>query len=324
MRSACWCVLSVGSLLVALTSRPAFAQQKPSLNPAPAVPLKGPSWLRTMTLPVDMTPLGHLGGEGQAPATQIPAEFIKAVRQAAAQAGGNDDAARKKLERTFQVGGATLYRLNCRSCHGPLGAGKPPAVASIISHARALAPSQHEAAMQAAGSEPRPQLARQLADHAEKLLRKRLSEGGNKPQLPYLEQMPPFAYLSETEIVALEDYLKELAGAPAKEVVSLRATESALRIGEFVVRGTCRICHDATGPGGGQTLMMAGLIPALVGMPGQMSLEGVVHKVRHGWKAMAGMAHQMSRMPVLSYISDEEVVAAYLYLTYVPPTKDKD
>jgi hypothetical protein len=50
-----------------------------------------------------------------------------------------------------------------------------------------------------------------------------------------------------------------------------------------------------------------------------MSLDGVVHKVRHGWTSLAGMATPASRMPVYSYLSDEEVAAAYLYLAYLPP-----
>jgi hypothetical protein len=31
------------------------------------------------------------------------------------------------------------------------------------------------------------------------------------------------------------------------------------------------------------------------------------------------MMHRMSRMPVFSYLTDEEVVAAYLYLFEYPP-----
>jgi hypothetical protein len=35
---------------------------------------------------------------------------------------------------------------------------------------------------------------------------------------------------------------------------------------------------------------------------------------------MAGMMrHRISRMPVFSYLSEEEVAAAYLYLAYYPP-----
>ena len=130
--------------------------------------------------------------------------------------------------------------------------------------------------------------------------------------------MPPFLHLSEAEIAALVDYLKGLGGAPGSTLRNVRVTESAARIGEHLVQGTCRICHDATGPGAGHRMMMAGRIPALASIPGELSLEAVVHKVRHGWSDLATMAHQLSRMPVFSYVSDEEA-AAYAYLAYYPP-----
>jgi mono/diheme cytochrome c family protein len=241
------------------------------------------------------------------------------VRKAARQAGRNDPAALIALRATFLVDGATIYRLNCRACHGPDGAGKPPAVASIIGPSLALSPAHHEEVMRAAGARARPELSQQLAQQADQVLRQRLAEGGKSAKLPNLEVMPTFAHLSQVEIAALEVYLMQLAKAPNVGQKPSKASESALRIGEHVVRGTCRICHDATGSGAGHTAMMAGLVPALVGIPEQMSLEAVVHKVRHGWNAMAGLGHELSRMPVYPYLSDEEVAAAYLYLAYLPP-----
>jgi hypothetical protein len=69
--------------------------------------------------------------------------------------------------------------------------------------------------------------------------------------------------------------------------------------------------------------MMAGLVPALANLPTQMSLDGVVHKVRHGWTSMVGMATPASRMPIFAYLTDEEAAAAYLYLAYLPPQQAK-
>jgi mono/diheme cytochrome c family protein len=263
--------------------------------------------------------MGRVGGDGQPPASQIPAAFTDAVRKALAQAGRNDEAALRALGSGFQVDGATLYRLNCRSCHGPDGAGKPPAIASLVGPSLALSAAHHEERMLAAGARVNPELARQLAEQADQALRQRLSEGGKKPKLPYLETMPAFAHLSGAEVAALEGYLKKLARVPGGEPRPTQVSETALRIGEHVVRGTCRVCHDATGPSAGHALMMAGLIPALVNLPEQMSLEAVVFKVRHGWNAMAGASQKLSRMPVSPYLSDEEVAAAYLYLAYLPP-----
>jgi mono/diheme cytochrome c family protein len=297
----------------------AAAQQGGASQPEPSLPLTGPSVLRSLALTVDMSPLGRLGGEGAPPADGIPALFTSSVRKAFTQAGRDDDAALAALKVPFQVDGATLYRVSCRSCHGVDGTGKPPAVASIIGPSLALSPAHHEERMRVAGGRVRPQMAEQLAQQADLSLRQRLSEGGKKPNLPYLETMPAFAHLSDAEVTALEAYLKELARAPGRPASSPTAPMSAMRIGEHVVRGTCRVCHDGTGPGGGHSLMMAGLVPSLSGLPNQLSLEGVVHKVRHGWNAMAGVAHGVSRMPVFAYLTDEEVAAAYLYLTYLPP-----
>ena len=307
--------ISIPAVAIAQAAPPA-----PAASPGTAQPLSGPSILRALALSVDDgTPLGRLGGDGP-PRSALPQAFVDSVRKALTQAGSRDQAALQSLRVTFPVSGADIYRLNCRSCHGPSGAGKPPAIASIIGSARALSPAQHEAVMKAAGAEANPELAQQLALHAEgNLLRERLAKGGVKPNLPYLETMPPFAYLSEQEVVALADYLKQLGGVAGEGTAVQKVNQSAMRIGEQVVRGTCRICHDATGMSGGHAMMMAGLVPALGNLPEQMSLDGVVHKVRHGWTSMVGMARPVSRMPIFAYLSDEEVAAAYLYLAYLPP-----
>ncbi len=308
-------------LLALLAPALAVAQVAPA-PPGTSLPLSGPSIVRGLALTVDMSPLGRLGG-GDTPASALPRAFTDSVRKALTKAGVRDKEALDSLRARFPVSGADIYRLNCRSCHGPAGAGKPPAVASIIGPSRALSPAQHEAAMKAAGAEPKPELARELALHAQEALRKRLAKGGNKPDLPYLETMPPFAYLSEPEVVALADYLKQLGGVAPTGAAVQKVNQSALRIGEQVVRGTCRVCHDATGAAGGHALMTSGLVPALANLPEQMSLDGVVHKVRHGWTSMAEMATPASRMPVFPYLSNEEVAAAYLYLAYLPPQPDR-
>lgn len=43
--------------------------------------------------------------------------------------------------------------------------------------------------------------------------------------------------------------LRELAGTPPGEGTGLVVPQSAARVGEHVVKGTCHVCHDATGPG---------------------------------------------------------------------------
>ena len=304
--------------VVALSSGPAGAEQ--AAPRATLLPFTGSSILRGLSLTVDSSPLGRIGGasESRGTAPQLPLAFVATVQKALQQAGINDMAARKLLRTAIAMSGADLYRLNCRSCHGPTGEGKPPAIASIVGPSKALAPAQHEKMMRAAGAEPRPELARQLAQHAEASLVARLSEGGKKPAPDHLETMPPFVYLTEPQIQALEDYLKALAGVAGKGANGRLAGESILGVGEQLVRGTCRVCHDATGLGTSHGPMVSGLIPALTSIPERMSLEGVVQKVRHGWTPVAGLSASPTSMPVLSFLTEEEVAAAYLFLAYLP------
>ncbi|HMK73897.1 MAG TPA: c-type cytochrome [Myxococcaceae bacterium] len=292
----------------------------PAPSPGNPPPLSGPSLLRALALTDEGSPLGRLGGDGP-PRSTLPPAFVDSVRKALTQAGYRDEAAVESLRATFPVSGADIYRLNCRPCHGPAGTGKPPAIASIVASARALSAAQQEAGMKAAGSKPNPDLAQLLAMHAGELLGERLARGGMKSKGPYLVTMPPFAYLSEPEVVALGDYLKQLGGGAGKGTAIQKVDQSALRVGEQVVRGTCLICHDATGMSGGHAMMMAGMVPALGNLPEQMSLDGVIQKVRHGWTSIAGVPRPASRMPIFAYLSDEEVAAAYLYLVYLPPQR---
>jgi len=305
--------LSMPAVAVAQAAPPV-----PAASPGTPQPLSGPSLLRALALTDEGSPLGRLGGDGP-PRSTLPQAFADSVRKALTQAGYRDEAALESLRATFPVSGADIYRLNCRSCHGPAGSGKPPAIASIVGPARALSPAQQEAGMKAAGSEPNPGLAELLAMHAGELLGERLARGGMKSKGPYRVTMPPFAYLSEQEVVALGDYLKQLGGGVGKGTAVQKVNQSALRIGEQVLRGTCRICHDATGMSGGHAMMLAGMVPALGNLPEQMSLDGVIQKVRHGWTSIAGVPRPASRMPIFAYLSDEEVAAAYLYLVYLPP-----
>jgi mono/diheme cytochrome c family protein len=299
-------------LVASFVPHSALGREATASEPAPPSSLTGPSWLRALAITVDTTPLGHLGGAGPPREPVDASRFRDSVRRAVSLAGTKNAEAQRSLETPFAVDGEEIYRLNCRACHGPRGAGLPPEVASIVGLARALSPALLRQNMRAKEVTVRPDLARELARQTEQSLRERLRNGG--------KEMPPFRHLSEPEIEALFDYLQLLADAPRSGLRNVQVTETGWRIGEHVLQGTCRICHDATGPGAGHLMMMAGRIPALANLPDQLSLEGVVHKVRHGWSGMAGMMHQMSRMPIFSYLSDEEIAAAYLYVAYYPPS----
>lgn len=225
--------------------------------------------------------------------------------------GVDDKAAGESLNAPFTLVGQDLYRLACQACHGPDGRGAPPGIHSLLDPVRATSPSLLEARQREQGRRLPPGMAKQLAAEAEKSLRDRLAHGG--------EKMPAvFPHLAGQEVVALVDYLKALAGVPEAEP-SPRVPESVVRVGEHLVKGTCHICHPAVGPGASHMMMSArGVIPSLASMPEHMSPSGVLGKVRAGGQG-GMMMSRLSRMPVFRYLTDEEVVAAYLYLSRYPP-----
>jgi mono/diheme cytochrome c family protein len=96
-------------------------------------------------------------------------------------------------------------------------------------------------------------------------------------------------------------------------------TQTAARVGEHVMKGTCHICHDATGPGGGHMSMMTGIIPSLFSIPRQESLGTVLHQVEYGSSGMMMMMMAGQRMPALPYFTKDEIAASYFYLIDYPP-----
>lgn len=273
--------------------------------------VRGPSWLQHLGVELDDTHLGKMGGDGSPPAT---------TREPMPSVEGEATA-------PFTLAGEDLYRLNCRSCHGPDGQGAPPEINSLLDPVRATSPALLEAHQRQQGRRLPPGMAQQLATDAEKNLRDRIASGGKK--------MPAFPLLSGEEVVALVSYLKVLAGVPGAERSRPTVTLSAVRAGEDLVKGTCQVCHPATGPTPTHMRMyMQGVIPPLASLPERLSPPGVLGKVRKGIMAGMGggnmmggggmmggrgMMGQMGRMPVFSYLTDEEVMAAYLFLSKYPP-----
>ncbi len=74
--------------------------------------------------------------------------------------------------------------------------------------------------------------------------------------------MPSFSYLTDNEINALIGYLDVLADVPEAGKTAT-VTEPATRIGELLVKGTCHICHDATGTWPDPEALLQGSIPDL-------------------------------------------------------------
>ncbi len=262
-------------------------------------PVAGPSWLKHLGLAVADTRLGRNGGTGAG----------------GAAAGREPDLAQREpnqaLTQQFQLTGADLYRMNCRSCHGPDGKGAPPEIHSLIGPIEGTSPALIQRRMEAKGAPISEEMAAQMAHEAEQAIRDRLQRSG--------EKMPAFAYLRPEEVAALLSYLDELAGIPGKrpgEVVN----ESAGHVGEEVIKGTCHICHDATGPGGSRmTIMMRGIIPSLASLPDDHSLGSFMDQVHYGTMGMMMMSG--NRMPPLPFFTDQEIAAAYLYLLAYPPQR---
>jgi mono/diheme cytochrome c family protein len=159
-----------------------------------------------------------------------------------------------------------------------------------------------------------PAFAAQLAAGSKKDLAARLDHGGLK--------MPSFGHLSAQEKSVLIPYLELLAGVPGAAKHQGVVTEPAARVGELLVKGTCHICHDATGRYPTPEELLHGAVPSLQSLTAQRAIYEVVRKVRHGTPIVMGSAliPYRGRMPVFNYLSDDEVADAYMYLTMYPPT----
>lgn len=279
--------------------------------------VRGPSWLQHLGVELDDTHLGKMGGEGSPPAR--PREPTPSV-------GGGGG------EGPFTVGGRDIYRFSCQSCHGRDGRGAPPEINSLVDPVRATSAALLEARQRKHGRRLPPDMARQLAADAEKSLRDRIANGGKR--------MPAFPHLSEGEVAALVAYLRTLAGVPAGEPRPPALKLPAARVGEIIVKGTCHVCHPATGPNPSHMMMyMQGVIPSLASVVEQRTASAVLAKVREGRMTMMGgdgmmgggmmggggmmrgrgMMGRMGRMPIFSYLTDEEVRAAYVFLSKYPP-----
>jgi mono/diheme cytochrome c family protein len=214
--------------------------------------------------------------------------------------GPNDLATERKplnvtLKPTTPVTGADLYRMNCQACHRAEGTGAPPEIKSML-------PVVQGSTLQ----EMRGKITR--AD-----LYARIEKGGTK--------MPARNHLARADVDVLYGYLTSLAGASAAK--NTRIDMSAERLGENVVKGTCHICHDASGPRPSGAQLLAGAIPPLSVVMEDKSIADFANKVEHGAPAVMGAppVFHRGRMPVFYYLTDNDVAAAYMYLHRYPPTR---
>lgn len=273
---------------VALTLGTLRASSGSDLNNGAQVivtPVSGPSWLNRLTLRFDLSCMGRTGRWGPKPLHS-----------------GEDGSPLPKLrEGQFHLTGEDLYRLSCRSCHRPDGRGCGSEIKSLIEPVRAASVTMVQANMTARGLSIPMSLAQTLASQAAQTLYDRLKNGG--------EKMPPYRHLSSREVEALLGYLRKLAGdSGLKTPPSVPA--SPLRVGELLVKGTCHICHDTLRPiqwyiNNDQD------IPPLAELPRTRSLQQFLSKVLRG---AATPQEKRGRMPIFSYLTEEEVTAAYNYL----------
>ncbi len=199
------------------------------------------------------------------------------------------------LTDTMTVTGEDLYRMNCQACHRAEGTGAPPEIKSMI-------PVVQGSTLQ----EMRGKVTRED-------LYTRIEKGGQK--------MPARAHLTRADIDVLYTYLTRLAGADTKTAKNGSETVSVDRLGENVVKGTCHICHDATGPRPTDKALLAGAIPPLSVVMSDKSILEFVNKVERGAVTVMGeppVPHR-GRMPVFYYLTDNEIAAAYKYLHTYPP-----
>lgn len=268
----------------------------PKRDVSPVTPVEGQSTLHHLGLTIERSSMGWDGQWGSMPvrlaSTDHPARLDRATG-------------------VFLAGGTDIYRISCRPCHKPDGSGAPPEINSILGPIQSASPAWMTARMKERGRPADPAFIRQLTTSTEADLGKRLKSGGHN--------MPSFDHLSDEEIGVLRPYLDRLAAVPTA------ARESAIRIapervGELIVKGTCHICHDATG-GGQPTTVLSGIIPSLERLQRELPKAQFVQKVLQGAAVPLGSANVMSRgrMPVFNYLSEDEIAATYSYLVKYPP-----
>lgn len=293
----------------------ATAVSEATVREYPIPSSKGPSCIKHLGLTVSQTRMGQMGGTGAlATSPQVnpqpsggdpagPASLNSLIQRFLSTFRSSPEKAGAILNENFSASGADLYRWNCQSCHGPDGQGAPPEINSVLGPVQGTSPVLSRKRMEARGLDVDDEVIQQTTELAEASLRDRFQHGG--------KNMPSFEYLRADEVEALFGYLEKLASVPPTKRDGLRVPESATRVGEHIVKGTCHVCHDATGPGSGHSAMTQGTIPSLASIPRDHSLSGVVHQVQYGSCATMRMTGG-DTMPAYPYFTEEEIAAVYL------------
>lgn len=261
-------------------------------------PVQGPSWLQHLGRPMNESSMGETGLLGPSPV----------------QAEGAAPLEITLPEGSVRISGKDLFNLSCRGCHGERGEGAPPEINSMIDPVRATSMELILERMKKVGAPVSTTVAHQLATQSEKLILHRIHSGG--------QDMPAFPQLTPQEVEALVAYLDLLVGIPNSEKKQITLEEPAMHAGEDLIKGTCRICHAATGPNPSPEEIAEGAIPPLEMLPNRVSLQQFVEKVTVGRPIYMGNLDQRyrGRMPVFYYLRPENVAAAYEYLKHYLPS----
>lgn len=261
----------------------------------------GESWLNHLHRSFDETSMGKTGQLG--PASAIPTqEFVRWQMSLAEPAS-----------EAVTLHGSDLYRMNCRGCHGEDGMGAAPEINSLINPVRATSVAAIIERMKAVGMDMSTADARKLAQQSKGMLLDRLQHGG--------QDMPAFPHLRGAEVDSLVAYLRQLAGVRGTEQEQIALRESRVRVGEYIVKSTCHVCHSAFGPNPSPDQLYQGAIPPLNALAQRTSRAEFVRKVTHGAPVLMGSPPELlrGRMPVFYYLSEDEAADVYLYLTRYPP-----
>jgi mono/diheme cytochrome c family protein len=260
----------------------------------------GESWIRHLGFDLQDSAFGQVGEWG--PAVASHPESGIALAAALLQRGHPEPL----------LTGRDLYEIDCQSCHKPDGTGVPPEINSLIGPVQAASPEFLRSRMERRGFSVDARQIRDLATQSQKAILDRLQKGGH--------WMPAFSQLDARETRALLSYLRVLAGVPGAEGRVESVEEPRLRLGELLVKGTCHICHDATGPGtdSDPRLGRIGRIPSLARIPRDLTVDEVIRKVRRGWP-VADPHIQRGEMPIFGYLTPAEIEDAYEYLSLYPP-----
>lgn len=220
--------------------------------------------------------------------TVMATSYGRAGNWALKQGQETEPITEKHKDDSFILTGRDLYRLSCRSCHGADASGVPSEIKSMRGMIRASDSAVGQRKLEMAIGHP-----------------------GHK--------LPSADHLNAVEMKALVAYLQEIAGVPGAAKRQVWIEEPAVRVGEHLVKGTCHTCHAAVGPGSGtKPIATPGVPPSLASLLQDRAVGEVIRKAHQGLPTPEEGA-QRGTMPILSFVTNDDLVAAYEYLAAFPP-----